>query len=319
MIECRQINNAQFSLAEREAFSGAIGVDEATPHVLLKTCNRTELYWGEGNAPDSILRHLYRVASGLESGITGERAIQGQLKNAYREACEKYRLSPHLHKLFQTAMHTGKRVRTETGISEGAISHSQVTVAILKKEKVDLQRKMVSIIGVNKLTEDILKFLTAKQTISVFLSNRNFEKAEVLAKRYHGTAMPLQEKKQMLALTDVLICATSAPHIIVKQEDILPGKEMLIFDLAFPRDVEPALASREGIRIFNLDDVEQFAKKNLSLRENEVEKAERIIEKEMHKFHEWSSNSPKNTIADEANKLYPGIRRGTPVHSRWRE
>jgi glutamyl-tRNA reductase len=295
MIECRQISSAQFSLAEREALSGAIGVDEATPHVLLKTCNRTELYWGGGGISDNILRHLYRVASGLESGITGERAIQGQIKNAYREACEKYRLSPHLHKLFQTAMHTGKRVRTETGISEGAVSHSQVTVNLLKKENADLRQRVVSIIGVNKLTEDILKFLTAKQAASIFLSNRSFEKAEALAIRYHGAAVPLREKRQMLAVTDVLICATSAPHLIVKREDIAPGRKMLIFDLAFPRDVEPALASREGIRLFDLENIEQFAKKNLSLRSGEVEKAEQIIEKEMHKFHEWSGNSQTNT------------------------
>jgi glutamyl-tRNA reductase len=291
MIACKQVNNAQYSLEEREALSGAIGIDEATPHVLLKTCNRTELYWGEGDVPDSILRHLYRVAAGLESGVTGERAIQGQLKNAYREACERYRLSSQLHKLFQTAMHTGKKVRTETGISEGAISHSQVTVEILKREKIDLKHKTVGIIGVNKLTEDILKFLTARQAVSVFLSNRNFEKAEIIARQYHGAAMPLNEKKQMLAFTDVLICATSAPHTIVKQDDIPPGKEMLIFDLAFPRDVEPALAKRESIRLFDLEDVERFAQSNLSLRKSEVKKAEQIIEEEIHKFHEWTDYS----------------------------
>jgi glutamyl-tRNA reductase len=291
MIECKQVNNAQFSLEEREALSDSIGINESVPHVLLKTCNRTELYWGEGDVSDNILRHLYRVASGLESGITGERAIQGQLKIAYQEACEKYPLSSQLHKLFQTAMHTGKKVRTETGISEGAISHSQVTVEILKKEKVDLRQKIVSIIGVNKLTEDILKFLTAKQAVSIFLSNRNFEKAKTLAQQYDGTAMPLSEKKQMLAFTDVLICATSAPHTIIQQEDIPLKKEMLIFDLAFPRDVEPVLANRKSIRIFDLEDVERFAQNNLSLRNGEIKKAEQIIEEEIHKFHEWSNYS----------------------------
>lgn len=291
MIQCRQVNNAHFSLEERESLSGAIQVDEATPHVLLKTCNRTELYWGEGEIPGDILRHLYRVASGLESGIPGERAIQGQLKSAYREACEKYKLSPHLHKLFQTAMHTGKIVRSKTGISEGAVSHSQVTVDILKKEKVDLKQKIVSLIGVNKLTEDILKFLTDKQAVNIFLSNRSFPKAAALAERYHGTAMPLYQKRQLLAFTDVLICATSAPHAIVGQGDIPDGKEMLIFDLAFPRDVDPALARQKGIRLFDLEDVERFAQNNLSLRSREAKKAEQIIEEEMLKLYDWSSRS----------------------------
>ena len=293
MIHCQQINNTRFNLEEREALIDAIRIDEKIPHILLKTCNRTELYWGEGEIPIPVIRHLYRVASGLESGLVGERAIQGQLKNAYREACERYKLSSQLHKLFQTAMHTGKRVRTETGISEGAVSHSQLTVDILKKEFIHWNQKIVSIIGVNKLTEDILKFLTAKQTVSVFLSNRNLEKAEMLAKQYLGIAVSLHKKKQMLALTDILICATSAPHTIIKQEDIPSGKEMLIFDLAFPRDVEISLASKKGIRIFDLDDVEQFAKNNLTRRSKEIEKAERIIEHEINKLQKWRMENGK--------------------------
>ncbi|MDR3218882.1 MAG: glutamyl-tRNA reductase [Dysgonamonadaceae bacterium] len=287
MIQCQRINNANASLAERERLSGTLFPDDSQAHVLLKTCNRIELYWGEGDISSDIIRHLYRVASGLESGITGERAIQGQLKNAYLEACEKYKLSSQLHKLFQTAMHTGKRVRTETRIAEGAISHSQVTVDILKKENVNLKQKVVSIIGVNKLTEDILKFLTDKQAVNIFLSNRNFEKAQTLAQKYKGTAIRMDNKKDMLEFTNVLICATSAPHTIIKEDDIADEKEMLIFDLAFPRDVEPALANRKGIRLFDLEDVEQFARNNISLRNNEIKEAEQIIEEELHKFSEW--------------------------------
>jgi glutamyl-tRNA reductase len=289
MIHCQLVNNANASLEERETLAQTLVPKADVPHVLLKTCNRVELYWGEGEIPDPVVRHLYRVASGLESSLTGERAIQGQLKNAYMEACEKYKLSSQLHKLFQTAIHTGKRVRTETGISRGAVSHSQVTVEILKKENIDLKQKIVSIIGVNKLTEDILKFLTNKQAVNIFLSNRNLEKAEALAEQYQGTAMPLSEKRRMLEFTDVLICATSAPHIIVGKEDIASGKEMLIFDLAFPRDVEPDLANEKGIRLFDLEDIEQFAKDNLSRRNEEIKEAEQIIEEEIEKFYEWSN------------------------------
>jgi glutamyl-tRNA reductase len=245
------------------------------------------LYWGEGVIPEDIIRHLYRVAAGLESGLPGERAIQGQLKTAYQEACEKYKLSPQLHKLFQTAMHTGKRVRSETRISEGAVSHSQVTVSMLKRENMDLQRKIVGIIGVNKLTEDILKFLTSKQAVNVFLSNRNFDKAKQLASQYNGTAVHLDDKRKMLALTDILICATSAPHLIVKEDDIAEGKEMLIFDLAFPHDVAPELGKRKGVKLYDLDKIENFARTNLSLRNQEIGKAEQIIEEEITKLYDW--------------------------------
>lgn len=269
-------------------------MDESEPHVLLETCNRTELYWGEGEVDEADLRHLYRVASGLESSLIGERAIQGQLKGAYKNACEKYKLSSHLHRLFQSAMHTGKRVRTETRISEGAVSHSQVTVDILKQQKIDLNQKIVSIIGVNKLTEDILKYLAANKAVNIFLSNRNFEKAQVLAQKYNGTAIGLENKRSMLGFTDVLICATSAPHTIVKADDIAPDKEMIVFDLAFPRDVAEGVRQMSNVSLYDLEDIEQFAQNNLLLRANEVSKAEQIIEQEIAKFYEWQAFAKQN-------------------------
>jgi glutamyl-tRNA reductase len=116
------------------------------------------------------------------------------------------------------------------------------------------------------------------------------EKAEALAKQYNATAIPLSEKRKMLEFTDVLICATSAPHTLVKQGDIPTEKEMLIFDLAFPRDVEPALADKDGIRLFDLEDIEQFAQNNIYLRNNEIKDVEQIIEEEIDKFHEWSNH-----------------------------
>ncbi|MDR2848028.1 MAG: glutamyl-tRNA reductase, partial [Bacteroidales bacterium] len=278
-----------FSLEEREKLFSDIHFDENQPHVLLKTCNRIELYWGEGEIPDHIIRHLYRVTSGLESGLIGERAIQGQVKLAYQAACEHYRLTPQLHKLFQTAMHTGKRVRNETKIATGAVSHSQAVVDILKKENIDLHNKVVSIIGVNKLTEDILKFLTAKQTVQVYLSSRNFEKTVALAERFNGTAVPLQNKSKMLEFTDILISATSAPHTMVNCEDMPVAKDMLIFDLAFPRDVDAAIADMPDVRLYNLDDIERHAANNLTLRKNEVSKAEEIIEEEKTCLAAWNT------------------------------
>ncbi|MDR1672644.1 MAG: glutamyl-tRNA reductase [Bacteroidales bacterium] len=313
MIQCKSINNSDFSLEEREKRFAEIRPDTDKPHVLLQTCNRTELYWGAGDVPDGIVRHLYRVTSGLESSLTGERAIQGQVKTAYCAACERYHLSPQLHKLFQTAMHVGKRVRNETGISEGAVSHSQATAEILKRETAGLKDKVVGIVGVNKLTEDILKFLTAKQALQVFLSNRNIAKAEALARQYGGTAVRLDEKKRLLDCADILICATSAPHVVVRREDIPEGRNMLIFDLAFPRDVESSVADMKGIRLYNLEDIEHFAQQNLSLRNEEAEKAERIIEEEIGLFYGWYRNSvtcSDNTEAKNRGDCFCAARRG---------
>ncbi|MCD7971116.1 MAG: glutamyl-tRNA reductase [Candidatus Azobacteroides sp.] len=291
MIECRLINNAQYDLKEREAISASFSQDPSVPHVLLSTCNRIELYQGEGDVPETIVRHLYRVASGLESSLIGERAIQGQIKLAYKEATEKYKLPSSLNRLFQSAIHTGKRVRTETGISEGAVSHSQATVEILTQEIKELKNKVVSIIGVNKLTEDILKYLSAKGAMNIFLSNRNSERASGMAGKYNGTAIRLDNKRSMLEFTDVLICATSAPHLIIRKEDMPVNKEMLVIDLAFPRDVDETIGSMEKVTLFNLEDIEQHAKKNISLRYHEIEKAQQIIEEEINKFMQWQMYS----------------------------
>ncbi|MDR1882674.1 MAG: hypothetical protein LBR26_07820 [Prevotella sp.] len=289
MIQSRLINNAEYGLAEREKLSASILASNSTPHVLLATCNRTEVYWGEGEVPENIVKHLYRVASGLESSLIGERAIQGQLKLAYAEASARYRLPSSLHRLFQSAMYTGKRVRTETKIAEGAVSHSQVTVDILKHRKIDLKHKIISIIGVNKLTEDILKFLALRGAVNVFMSNRNLEKVKSVAARYNCTAMSFDNKRSMLEFTDILVCATSAPHTVIGAEDIPEDKEMLVFDLAFPRDVDENVKNRKNVELLDLEDIERFAKENISLRKNEIHKAEQIIDEEIARFYKWTS------------------------------
>ncbi|MDR0733079.1 MAG: hypothetical protein LBF08_03325 [Dysgonamonadaceae bacterium] len=295
MIRCKLVNHAVCGLEERERLTLAVAADEATPHVLLKTCNRTELYWGDGTVADNIVRHVFRVAAGLESALTGEKAIQGQIKLAYAEALSKYKLSPTLNRLFQTAIYTGKRVRTETRIAEGAVSHSGVTVEILKRRGVNPKDKIIGIIGVNKLIEDTLKYLTARGAVNIFLSNRNVEKAQNLAVRYKGTAMGLDRKALLIGMSDILICATAAPHTIVRPEDLVQKTgDVLIFDLAFPRDVDPAVGLLPGVTLLNLEDIELFAKKNISLRKDEIAKAEAIVEEEIIKFFRWAHRSAKS-------------------------
>lgn len=293
MVESRLINHTSYGLAEREHLSGLLSFDKETPHVCLATCNRIEYYWGKGSVPETITRHLCRVASGLESALTGERAIQGQVKQAYAEASQQYRLSSALHRLFQTAIHTGKRVRTETRIAQGAVSHSQVTVELLKQHVRDLQGKVISLIGVNKLSEDILKFLSTQEALNIYLSNRNMEKARAIAAHYQGEAFAFDKKREFLALTDILICSTSAPHTLIRREDIPDEKEMLIIDLAFPRDVEESVGKLNHVKLYNLEDIEGFAHDNLSSRRREIEKAEEIIEEEIARFYRWQSYSLK--------------------------
>ena len=309
MIQYKSINHQNTSLTDREDYFKQLDREAVGPSVLLQTCNRVELYYGDGDVPDTVARHLFRVVCGLESAIVGERAVQGQVKEAYQTARDSgQKLSAGLHKLFECALQIGKRVRTETQISHGAVSHSLAAIEIIEREHVDLKNARIAIIGVNKLTEDIIKFLKNKGAKVVFLANRTEAKAHQLADPYGIDVFRLEDKRDFLRNADIVISATSAPHAIIYKEDIAPlsapegatsvgmpcpqGNEApsgavggalstLFIDLAFPRDIDPAVADIEGVRLYNLQDVERQVQANISVREDEVKKAELMIEEEI--------------------------------------
>ena len=279
MIAYKSINQQNTSLEAREAYFQGLQVERGA--VLLQTCNRVELYYGEGDVPDDVARHLFRVTAGLESALIGERAVQGQVKESYQQAQLQYRLTAEMHKLFSCALEVGKRVRTETEISQGAVSHSLATIEILQQEQVDLSQSRITIIGVNKLTSDILKFLKNKGARMVFLANRSQMKAHQLADPLGISVFELHDKQRFLADTDILISATSAPHAVIDATDIPAVKKLLAIDLAFPRDIDPSVGRLPNVRLYNLRDVERRVRENISVRKSEVVRAEAIIEEEI--------------------------------------
>ena len=286
MIQYKSINHQDTSLEEREEYFRQLKQQEQSPQVLLQTCNRVELYYGQGDVPDNVARHLFRVVCGLESAIIGERAVQGQVKEAYMAAQQSQKLSAGLHKLFESALQVGKRARTETQISHGAVSHSLAAIEIIEQEQIDLRNARITIIGVNKLTEEIIKFLQNKKAQLVFLANRTEEKARRMAEPYGIDIYRLEDKHSFLKDTDILISATSAPDAIIHPEDLTPGRPLLAIDLAFPRDIAPEVGHMEGVTLYNLHDVEQKVKENISVREDEVQKAELIIDEAMAELRE---------------------------------
>ena len=279
MIAYKSINQQNTSLEAREAYFQGLHVERGA--VLLQTCNRVELYYGDGDVPDDVARHLFRVTAGLESALIGERAVQGQVKDSYQQAQLQYRLTAEMHKLFSCALEVGKRVRTETEISQGAVSHSLATIEILQQEQVDLNQSRIAIVGVNKLTSDILKFLKNKGARMVFLANRSQMKAHQLADPLGISVFELHDKQRFLADTDILISATSAPHAVIDATDIPFGKKLLAIDLAFPRDIDPSVGRLPNVRLYNLSDVERRVRENISVRKSEVVRAEAIIEEEI--------------------------------------
>ncbi len=286
MIAYKSINHHNTSLKDRETYFSGIKDDSKEPSVFLQTCNRMELYYGEGDVPRDVARHLFRVVCGLESAIVGERAVQGQVKDAYINARTHKKLPAGIHKLFECALEVGKRVRNETEISHGAVSHSLAAVEIIEDAHIDLANAKITIIGVNKLTEDILKFLQNKGAKLVFLGNRSVDKAHKLADPLGIQVFGLDEKEEFLKDTDILISATSAEHLIIKKEDINPDHKLLAIDLAFPRDIDSAINDFVNVDLYNLQDVEGKVQKNISIREDEVIKAEDIIEEEIGTLEE---------------------------------
>lgn len=287
MIQYISINHQNASLTDREEFLQKLETLSVGPSVLLQTCNRIELYYGDGKVPDDVARHLFRVVCGLESAIMGEKAVQGQVKDAYMTARQSgQKLPSGIHKLFECALEIGKQVRVDTQISYGAVSHSLAAIEIIKKEHIDVKTAKIAIIGVNKLNEDIIKFLKNKGAENVMLVNRTVANAEEIAEKYSIECHGFDQLPDVLGNSDVVISATSSPDHVISKEDITTRHKMLCIDLAFPRDIDPNVGSVDGITLYNLHDVEELVKANLSIREDEVEKAEKMIEEEIEKLKE---------------------------------
>jgi glutamyl-tRNA reductase len=274
----------QAQLSERESALALTKTLNERAGVLLQTCNRIEFYEGDGFADHDTVRHLFRVVSGIESNLIGEVAIQGQVKNAYLQASGKYKLSSGLHFLFQRALNVGKRVRTESLISRGAMSHSQAAVEIICKSGIDLNHALITIIGAHKLNEDIIRFLRSKGAETIFIGNKSFEKAQVIANKYDCKTFRFDQITEFLSYTNILISATSAPHVIIEEKVFPKNKEMLVLDLAFPRDIDAKIGELPGVQLYNLETIEQTVDQNIELRRFQVIKAEQIIEEEVEKY-----------------------------------
>jgi glutamyl-tRNA reductase len=271
-------------LEQRERFLSDIMDSDDKEGILLNTCNRVEWYSGKGSVPGEVALHLFRVVSGLESVIIGETAIVNQVKAAYNEAAKQTSLDKNLHKLFQTALSVGKKVRRETGISRGAMSHSQAAVNLLFQRIKNTEKLNITVIGVNALNEKIIRFLVDKGAKTIFIGNRTFEKAKILAEKYNSTALRFEHLSATLEKTDVLISATSAPHFIIKKESFPANRKMYILDLAVPRDVEPEIGNLPGVTLFDIETVEKHIRQNIKFRNEKLHHAEKIIHEEVDQF-----------------------------------
>ena len=273
------------SLSEREGFLKNLPEID-TEHILLSTCNRVELYFGDGAAHESVANHLFRVASGLDSALLGENAILGQLKDAYSGALQNKTVSKGLNILFQKAIAVGKRVRSETKIGQGAMSHSLAVLEILLRNGYKIGDLKFLILGMSNINMDVIRYLTKKGGRTIFVANRTFQKAEALSKELNCEAVKFDNFYDVLDEVDVVISATAAPHLILRTENYCVSRKQMIFDLAVPRDIDPEMSVFPNVTLYNIEDIERQIDNNVEERTKEIIMAERIIKEEYSKYYQ---------------------------------
>jgi len=298
-------------------------VEEA---IILSTCNRVELY---ANVRDTVrasesikdflsdfhnikresldsglyiydgsnaVKHVFRVASSLDSMVVGEPQILGQLKAAFELALSKKTTGILLNKLMKKAISVAKRVRTETRIAENAVSISFAAVELAKKIFTDLSKKVFMLLGAGEMAELAAKHLISTGVKEVLVSNRTFERACELSKEFNGRPVKFEEFIQEMARTDIVICSTGAPTYILSKSQMQKvmrdrkQRQVFIIDISVPRNIDPGINDLDNVYLYNVDDLQGVVDANVFERQKEAEKAEKIIEEEIDTFLKWQSS-----------------------------
>jgi len=242
---------------------------------------------------EEAVRHIFRVASSLDSMVLGEPQILGQIKEAYDLSQQVKTSGLILHRLLHRAFHVAKRVRTETKIVIGAISISSVAVELAKKIFGSLQKKTVLLIGAGEMCELAARHLVSVGTDKILVTNRTYERAVSLAQEFRGEAIPFGDMAQGLKRADIVISATDSPQYLIRHDQITKvikdrrQKPIFFIDIADPRDIEPQVGDIENVFLYNIDDLQKVANENMKDREKEAHKAEAIVQNEMVKFVNW--------------------------------
>ena len=291
--------------------------------LLISTCNRVEIYgvakpgsdattevrsWiaqrkkvhladvGEAlyeRRGPAAIRHVFSVASSLDSLVVGEAQILGQLKDAYAFAGTAGTSGPVLSRAVERAFGVAKRVRTETAIARGAANVSSVAVELAGRVFGDLAGKNVLVVGAGKMSSLAAKHLYSNGAHRIVVTNRSLEKAEALAEAIEATARPWAELEQLLVEADVVISSTGAREPILtralfkKVAKARRWKPIMVIDIAVPRDAEPAIADVDGVYLFDIDDLDKVVAANLAERQKAAEHAGRIVEHEAKQFEHW--------------------------------
>jgi len=323
----------------REALRRIVGLGLAAETVIVSTCHRSEIYglserdhsdeevrrflaeWrglassdiaGSGfvrEGPEAV-RHLFRVAAGLDSMALGESEVLGQVRQALHLARESGTTRAVLHRLFESAVAAGKRVRTETQIGTNPLSVTSIGLELAAKVFGDLSAKTVLVLGAGDTGRLFALQASEAGARDLLIANRTFEKAKALAERIGGAVVPWEELPRDLGRADVVVGTTSSPSPVVRRRDVEEamrerrGRPMFFLDLAVPADIDPEIAGIYNTFVYGINDLEQVAEENRRRRAREVPRAEAILEEEVSRFLVWFGNlSVTPTIADLRRRL----------------
>ena len=279
--------------------------------VLLSTCNRVEVYAAArcpGRITHSLLgslcaephdfrscayayedieavRHLFRVAAGMDSMVLGETEISGQVKQAYETARAGKLTGGTLNRVFQSAFQVVKEIRTRTGIGRGATSIGGATVELAEKIFGHaLSRQSVMIIGAGQMGEDCVRHLTKKGARSILVSNRSFDRSVELAAQFGGRAVRFEDCQAAIAGADIVVASTCCPNTLLHRADIREAmttrrnRPLILIDISVPRNIDPEAQAIENVYLYNIDDLNAIVGENLRHRERELALCNRILE-----------------------------------------
>jgi glutamyl-tRNA reductase len=266
------------------------------------------LYIHEG---DDAVRHVFRVASSLDSMVVGEPQILGQIKTAYQIAISKKTSGVLLNKLLHRTFFVAKRVRSETGIGDHAVSISYAAVELGRKIFGTFEGKKVLLIGAGEMAELAVEHLIRNRAGDILVANRTFKNGVELAKRFKGQAIRVEEITGFLEHVDIIISSTGSPDYVITRDQVKGiirrrrNRPLFFIDIAVPRDIDPEINRLTNSYVYDIDDLKGIIDENIEDRNREAIKGERIVDEAVINFRHWlESLDVIPTIVELRKKMY---------------
>lgn len=242
---------------------------------------------------EDAVRHVFRVAASLDSMMLGEPQILGQIKEAYFRATRKKTSGVILNRLLHRAFFVAKRVRSETGIGDHAVSISYAAIELGRKIFGSLENKQVLMIGAGEMAELAVEHLIQNRSGEIYVANRTFERGVELAARLKGQAVRFEEITRCLEKVDIIISSTGAPDYVIRRKQVRAlmrgrrNRPLFFIDIAVPRDIDPDINRLNNCYVYDIDDLKEVIEENIGDRQREAVKGERIVDEAVINFRQW--------------------------------